>query len=222
MRYSDIKEKYIYYVDFDPVKYCEFNGKHLAVVIKKNIDKNTFMVVPLTSKSNGVGVNKFNLGKIPTLPPNLSIYDSYVVYNQVRTVNTSRFIALKDNSRNKMECELDHKLFNEVVRLCSDELWSTSSVEDQLNYFSHRFTKLTVEELINNAYAIKKLFKAYKGKETKDQIIELVTKMKFLGNNSVKYDQHIPKIDLDNGILELINKCMDDTILEEIPTEVTK
>ena len=39
MRYSDIKEKYVYYVDFNPVKACEFNNNHLAVVLKKNNDK---------------------------------------------------------------------------------------------------------------------------------------------------------------------------------------
>lgn len=33
--FSEIKEQHIYYVDFDPVKTCEFNGKHLVIVLKK-------------------------------------------------------------------------------------------------------------------------------------------------------------------------------------------
>ena len=35
MRFSDIKVGYIYNVIFDPVRDCEFDGKHLAVVLKR-------------------------------------------------------------------------------------------------------------------------------------------------------------------------------------------
>lgn len=53
MRFSDIKIGHIYNVIFDPVRFCEFNGKHLALVLKKNNDRKTFIVMPLTSESNG-------------------------------------------------------------------------------------------------------------------------------------------------------------------------
>lgn len=62
MRFSDIRVGYIYNVIFDPVRTCEFNGKHLAVVLKKNNDKATFIVMPLTSAPSGAGVNKIKLG----------------------------------------------------------------------------------------------------------------------------------------------------------------
>ena len=39
MRFSDIKVGYIYNVIFDPVRDCEFDGRHLAVVLKRNNDK---------------------------------------------------------------------------------------------------------------------------------------------------------------------------------------
>ena len=64
MKFSEINVKCIYFIDFDPVQYCEFNGKHLAVVLKRNSDKQTYVVMPLTSKSNGVGFNKIKLNKI--------------------------------------------------------------------------------------------------------------------------------------------------------------
>lgn len=53
MKFSDIKVKHIYNVIFDPVRDCEFNGKHLALVLKQNNDKRTFIVMPLTSEPNG-------------------------------------------------------------------------------------------------------------------------------------------------------------------------
>ena len=68
MRFSDVKERYLYYVDFDPVRYCEFNGNHLAVVLKKNNDKRTAIVMPLTSRENGVGTNKILIDNIEDLP----------------------------------------------------------------------------------------------------------------------------------------------------------
>lgn len=48
MKFSDIQVGYIYNVIFDPVRNCEFNGKHLALVLKRNNDKQTFIVMPLT------------------------------------------------------------------------------------------------------------------------------------------------------------------------------
>lgn len=98
MRFSDIKVGYIYNVIFDPVRDCEFDGRHLAVVLKKNNDKATFIVMPLTSASNGDGVNKVKLGVMTTLPSSLKLNDTYAVYNQVRTVNADRFITLKEGS----------------------------------------------------------------------------------------------------------------------------
>ena len=98
MRFSDIKEGFIFYVIFDPVRDCEFDGRHLAVVLKRNNDKATFIVMPVTSAPNVVGVNKIKLGAMNSLPSSLKTYDTYAVYNQVRTVKADRFIALKEGS----------------------------------------------------------------------------------------------------------------------------
>ncbi|MDR1320708.1 MAG: type II toxin-antitoxin system PemK/MazF family toxin [Gracilibacteraceae bacterium] len=96
MKSTDIKIGHIYYVDYEPVRDGEFNGKHLSVVLKRNNDKYTFVVMPLTSSANGVGVNKIKIGKVAGLPPNIRNNDTYAVFDQVRTVNANRFMAVKD------------------------------------------------------------------------------------------------------------------------------
>ena len=83
MRFSDIKVGYIYNVIFDPVRNCEFNGKHLAVVLKRNNDKSTYIVMPLTSAPNGVGVNKIKIGAMNCLPTSLKSNETYAVFNQI-------------------------------------------------------------------------------------------------------------------------------------------
>jgi mRNA-degrading endonuclease toxin of MazEF toxin-antitoxin module len=71
MRISDIKIGHMYYIDYDPVRYCEFNGKHLSVVLKRNNDRNTCIVMPMTSSPNGDGVNKTKIGCIANLPQSI-------------------------------------------------------------------------------------------------------------------------------------------------------
>ena len=52
--------------------------------------------MPLTSSPNGNGINKIFTGKILTLPSSLRTNDTYAVLNQIRTLNASRFISLKE------------------------------------------------------------------------------------------------------------------------------
>lgn len=97
MKAQEIKIKHIYYVDYEPAQKGEFGKKHLAVVLKKNHDKITFVTIPLTSKENGVGVNKISLGRLENLPENLREKETFAVCDQVRTVSSNRFYKLKDN-----------------------------------------------------------------------------------------------------------------------------
>lgn len=113
MRFSDILVKHIYNVIFDPVRFCEFDGKHLALVLKRNNDKRTFIVMPLTSEPNGVGVNKIKLDTITSLPLSMRNNDTYAVFNQIRTVNADRFIALK-----KVQMLLNQKLIVKLFINC--------------------------------------------------------------------------------------------------------
>ena len=97
MNANEIKVGHIYYVKFDPVKRGEFDKNHLAVVIKKNANRVTFVVIPMTSNNQGVGINKVPLGVLTCLPPHLQNKDSYAVIDQVRTLNAERFSPLSEN-----------------------------------------------------------------------------------------------------------------------------
>ena len=99
MKASNIEVGHIYYVQFDPVKKGEFGKQHLAVVLKKNRNRITFVVIPLTKDGVGSGKNKVALGKLDCLPKNLQSVDSYAVYDQVRTVSASRFSDLYENGK---------------------------------------------------------------------------------------------------------------------------
>jgi uncharacterized protein YifN (PemK superfamily) len=106
MKSTDIRVGHVYYVNYEPVRNGEFNGKHLSVVLKRNNDKYTFVVMPLTSSANGDGVNKIKLVQIAGLPPNIRSKDTYAVFDQVRTVNANRFMAVKD-AGNRTDVSMD-------------------------------------------------------------------------------------------------------------------
>ena len=97
MKANDIKVGHIYYVDFEPTRKGEFGKLHMCIVLKKNADMITFIVVPLTSQEDAPLGNKMSLGVIETLPDNLKTKQSYAVLDQVRTLNSSRFRNLKSN-----------------------------------------------------------------------------------------------------------------------------
>lgn len=158
MRFSDIKVGYIYNVIFDPVRDCEFNGKHLAVVLKKNNDKATFIVMPLTSAPNGAGVNKIKLGSMNCLPSSLKENDTYAVYNQVRTVNAARFIALKEGGAVK-ECEMEKSVFYELLFLGLREMVYNIPQDDKIRILKYTYEAELISKAIDIGYQIIKLRK---------------------------------------------------------------
>ena len=56
-----------------------------------------FIVIPLTSNQSGLGINKVELEITSQLPKNLQSKKTYAVYDQIRTVNASRFHPLLEN-----------------------------------------------------------------------------------------------------------------------------
>lgn len=158
MRFSDIKVGYIYNVIFDPVRDCEFDGKHLAVVLKKNNDKATFIVMPLTSEPNGVGVNKIKLGEMACLPSSLKGNDTYAVYNQIRTVNANRFIALKEGGAVK-ECEMEKNIFHNLLFLGLREIVYSIPQDDKIEILKRTYESEIVAKAKDMAYQIIKLRK---------------------------------------------------------------
>ena len=158
MRFSDIKVGYIYNVIFNPVRDCEFDGKHLAVVLKRNNDKATFIVMPLTSAPNGVGVNKIKLGAMNSLPSSLKTNDTYAVYNQVRTVNADRFIALKEGSAVK-ECLMEKYIFHKLLFLGLREMVYSISQEERIEILKSVYEAELISKAKDMAYQIVKLRK---------------------------------------------------------------
>lgn len=158
MRFSDIKVGYIYNVIFDPVRDCEFDGKHLAVVLKRNNDKATFIVMPLTSAPNGVGVNKIKLGPMNSLPSSLKSNDTYAVYNQVRTVNADRFIALKEG-REVKECQMEKQIFHKLLSLGLREMVYSIPQDERIEILKCAYEAEVVLKAKDIAYRIVKLRK---------------------------------------------------------------
>lgn len=153
MRASDIKVSYIYNVIFDPVRNCEFSGKHLAVVLKKNNDKSTFIVMPLTSASNGNGINKIHVGQILSLPASLRSNDTYAVFNQVRTVNASRFISLKEG-KTVIEALFPQEKFQQLLVLAIKELVYSIDQDSKINLLKTAYEQECVEKAKDIAYHI--------------------------------------------------------------------
>lgn len=175
MRFSDIKVGYIYNVIFDPVRNCEFDGKHLAVVLKRNNDKATFIVMPLTSAPNGDGVNKIKLGAMNSLPSSLKCNDTYAVYNQVRTVNANRFIALKEGNTVK-ECQMEKSVFHNLLFLGLREMVYSISQDDKIEILKRTYEAELILKAIDIAYQVVKLRKS----ETfdKEKVDELLMQIK--------------------------------------------
>ena len=158
MRFSDVKVGYIYNVIFDPVRNCEFNGKHLAVVLKKNNDKATFIVMPLTSAPNGVGINKYKIGSVKSLPTSLQTNETYAVFNQIRTVNADRFISLKEGSVIK-QCKMETKVFNELLCLGIQELIYSINQENKIIILKQCYEEVLTNKAKDLAYQVIKLRK---------------------------------------------------------------
>lgn len=202
MKYSDIKIKHIYNVIFDPVEKCEFNGKHLALVLKRNNDKKTFIVMPLTSEPNGDGVNKYKLGKIPSLPNSLKINDTYAVFNQIRTVNASRFISLKEGST-VIESSIDDSVFVHLLQLSINELVFHLDNEQKIQLFKQQLNSTYVNKAIDIAYNILKLQNDIHSSQ-EELILLNATLSETLQNISYTLEQkHI-----DNGIQKVFENAL--------------
>ena len=154
MRFSDIKIGHIYNVIFDPVRDCEFDGRHLALVLKKNNDGKTFIVMPLTSAANGAGVNKLHVGSLACLPTSLRTNNTYAVYNQIRTVNANRFIALKEGN-NVVECMMDKDIFYNLLMLGMQEMVYSIPQDDRITIWKKMYENEKVIKAKDIAYNIK-------------------------------------------------------------------
>lgn len=203
MQFSDIKERHIYNVIFDPVKMCEFNGKHLALVLTKNNDRRTCIVMPLTSESNGNNVNKKHVGIINSLPSSLKSNDTYAVFNQIRTVNASRFISLKEGS-NVIESKIDDPVFLNLLDLGMSYMSSELTVNEKYNIYKERYTQASVSKAINLAYDIMRLQSETSVIQT--EIERLKTEIRDILNGGIAYS--LDQAHKDNGIDKVLDSII--------------
>jgi uncharacterized protein YifN (PemK superfamily) len=159
MRFSDIKIGHVYYVDYEPVNSGEFNSKHLSVVLKRNNDKYTFIVMPLTSSANGDGVNKIKIGKIPGLPPNLLKKDSYAVFDQVRTVSSSRFYPVKSGN-GVAEVSLDIEVWLNLFGLAIQDMIYNVGQDDKISLLKSVYDQERLKKAKDLAYQAIRLRKS--------------------------------------------------------------
>lgn len=115
MKAKDIKVGHIYFVDFEPTRKNEFGKHHMALVLKKNIDRVTFIVVPMTSSAEGLGNNKISIGVLPKISSRIKECESYAVYDQVRTVNASRFSNMLDDDGNVVNLSVSRETYSKVL-----------------------------------------------------------------------------------------------------------
>jgi len=178
LKASDIKVGCVYYVDYEPTLRCEFNGLHMSVVLKKNDDKQTFVVMPLTSSARGSGMNKVNIGKIAGLPPNTRGIDSYAVYNQVRTVNYLRFKAIKLR-RKSIDVPIKHETFTLLYNLAIRDLLHNVHQDDRLLILKRAYDSERYNRAKNLAYTI---IKHRNNKTNEEKITALKTEIREILN----------------------------------------
>lgn len=205
MEFKNIKERQVYYVNFNPAKKGEFDNNHLAVVIKKNKDKKSAIVMPLTSKENGLGKNKI-LVDIPSLPSRLKGDKSYAVYDQVRTVNSGRFQEVyEDLGKNKIvEVNVDDKTYEDIIKFATLEIECRLTSEEKINFYNEKINDIYMEKIIELAYLIKN-----KGTNVnEEEINELRNKIKDILYNIKEYkftDKH-KEDGIENIILEVLER----------------
>lgn len=176
MKFSDVKVKHIYNVIFDPVRVPEFDRTHLALVLKKNNDNQTVIVMPMTTSSNGEPVNKKNLGILDCLPTSLqSRGNTFAVFNQIRTVNVTRMISLKENNT-VIESKMEDELFLKLLSLGMKDLVFDLDPEEKINLF-YKITKSeSTKKLTSLLYELSKLRK--NNEKNSKEIIEIEQKIK--------------------------------------------
>jgi len=194
MRFSDVKIGHMYFVIFDPVRLCEFDGNHLSLALKKNNDGKTVIVMPLTSQSNGNGVNKIKLGTMGCLPISLRCKDTYAVFNQVRAVNCDRFIALKENSI-VFEAKIDEDLFSKLLLLTIKDLILDIDQYQKINLLKKVYETECVDFAKDLAYKVIRIKKELTNKDI--EIARLSQEIKVILNN---IDYNLEQKYLDDGV----------------------
>ena len=202
MKSSDIEIGHVYYVDYEPVRNGEFNGKHLSVVLKRNNDKYTYVVMPLTSSANGDCINKINIGKIAGLPPNIKSKDTYAVFDQVRTVNANRFYPVKSGS-GRANVPVDKGVWLNLFELVIRDMIFNAGQDEKISVLKSAYDRERINKAKDLAYGIIKMRKAGAVSDSritvlKNEIRETLT--------SVAYELDAKQV--ADGIQDIFNEAL--------------
>lgn len=206
IRLNDIKEKKIYYVDYEPSVGNEFGRHHMSLVLKKNQVDKSLIVVPLTGREDKITPDKTIKVKIQGLPKRLQQKESYAVINKIRTVDFSRFEPVLDGKI--IEVEIDNSEFIKLISYITDELEGSLSLEQKKEIYTEKINRAINIEIKNLAYRYKNLQKS------NDETNSIVTKImdiiynnkEFLNLNKYEFTDNDKKNELENTIREILEK----------------
>ena len=196
MKSNEIKVGNIYNVDFNPIVGNEFAKKHLAVVLKKNVDKQTFAVIPLTSSKTGEGINKYCVGRIAELPHNLRDRDTYAVYDQIRVVDFHRFSPLLEDAT-PIQVKFPEDKFKDLITLVFNDLLYGIADNNKI---------LIIEKLMNDLY--------------RGQIKDSV--MKRIKETGLDAREYVPEVISEVEKISFVFPEINDDIVNEILTIILK
>lgn len=187
--FNDAKVGRILFANYDQVMKPEFNGNHLSIILKKNTDNSTVIVLPLTKvAAYNSDSSKKSLGIISTLPESLRQHRSYYVYDQVRTLNTRRLSHILDNGK-PLEVFVGEDKLKEVLLDCVKELDYALSVEEKDEHYFKLFIYARTRHIISVAYDIKK---ALSDEATKHLVPGLIEKL-----NQLEYEKYFSDIHMN-------------------------
>jgi hypothetical protein len=111
-----------------------------------------------------------------------------------------------------MNCDIGSVLFIEILAYCSNEISSITSLEESADYHYKLYVKAVMGRVINAAYTIKRMI-AEKESATNVsyQSVQLVELL-----NSLPYKEHMGYAEKQNGIDLIIEKCLNNTITDEL------
>lgn len=207
IRLNDIKEKKVYYVDYEPSVGNEFGRHHMSLVLKKNQVDKSLIVVPLTGRKDKITPDKTIKVKLKGLPKRLQQKESYAVINKIRTVDFSRFEPILDGDI--VEVELDNCEFMKLISYITDELEESLSLEQKKEIYTEKINRAINIEIKNLAYIYKNLQKN-NGKTdsivTKIMDIIYYNNKDFLNIDKYEFSNNDKKNELKNTIKQILEE----------------
>lgn len=207
MRLNDIKEKKVYYVDYEPSVGNEFGKHHMSFVLRKNRIDKSLIVVPLTGRRDRITPDKTIKIQITGLPERLKQKESYVVINKIRTVDFSRFEPMLD--KNIIEVGISDSEFMKLISFITDELEGSLNLDQKKNIYAEKINRAINLEIKNWAYRYKNLSENNLDKSSiVTKIMEIIynNNKEFLSLNKYTFTDHDRKNELDSIIKEILEE----------------